>query len=111
VARLLFDVSVLPHRDRDSGAQRDRDAGLALAAAAGQQPMLLWGARRPDFTTIFYLNRARGVPLQRRLGPPGGLPEDHLLLTHAAERSRLPGHRTLVEVDSRGQPFHLLAPP
>ncbi len=111
VARLLFDLSVLPHRNRDSGAQRDRDAGLALADAASKRPIVLWGPQRPDFTTIFYLNKAIGVPLQRWRGLPSELPEDHLLLTHASQRPLLPGYRTLLEIDSRGQGFRLLASP
>lgn len=110
VARLLFDVTVLPHRDRDSGAQRDRDAGLRLAQASGPRPLLLWGERRPDFTTVFYLNRARGEPLQRVRGPVGDLPGDHLVLTHAAQAAKLSGYRSLLEVESRGQGFELLAP-
>jgi hypothetical protein len=111
VARLLFDLTVLPQRDRDSGAQRDRDAGLALAEAARSQPMLLWGTQRPDFTTVFYLNRVRGVPLHRWRGSPQDLPVDQLVLTHASRRSRLANYRSLIEVESRGQAYQLLAPP
>lgn len=64
VARILFDLVVLPQRARDSSASREREWALQVDGIAGDHPVYLIKGHRSPFTFSFYLNRFREMPLR-----------------------------------------------
>lgn len=65
IARLLFDLTVLPQRAHESDAQEDIGIAQAVSKIAGDAPLYLYEDARISFTAIFYLNQIRGKTLRR----------------------------------------------
>lgn len=63
--RLIFDVTVLPQRAHHSGAQADRALAGEIHRIAGEEDVYLYCFQRISFTTVIYLNKLRGRPLER----------------------------------------------
>jgi hypothetical protein len=65
VARLLFDLTVLPLRAHDTEAQRNKTLATQLYQLAGDRPLYLYGEEKVlSFTSSFYLNRLRRQPIR-----------------------------------------------
>ena len=64
VARILFDLVVLPQRAQHSNASRERQWALQVDALAEDAPVHLVKGHRSPFTFAFYLNRSRETILQ-----------------------------------------------
>lgn len=65
IARLLFDLTVLPQRAYDSEAQRDEQLAQQFFDIVGNKPLYIYADSRISFTTVYYLNRLRNNPLKR----------------------------------------------
>lgn len=63
--RLIFDVTVLPQRAHRSGAQADRALAGEIHRIVGEEDVHLYCFQRISFTTVIYLNKLRGRPLER----------------------------------------------
>lgn len=65
VARLLFDLTVLPQRAHDTEAQRNKALATQIHQLAGDRPLYLYGEKKVlSFTSSFYLNRLRRQPIR-----------------------------------------------
>lgn len=65
IGRLVFDLTVLPQRARESAAQNDIQTAQQVADIVADQPVYIYADGRISFSTIFYLNRLRGQTLRR----------------------------------------------
>jgi 4-amino-4-deoxy-L-arabinose transferase-like glycosyltransferase len=63
--RLIFDLTVLPQRAHHSGAQADRALAGQIHRIVGEEDVYLYCFQRMSFTTVIYLNKLRGRPLER----------------------------------------------
>lgn len=65
VARIAFDLTVLPQRAHQSGALEDKALAVEIQRIAQDQPLYIYRFDRISHTTVYYLNRLRGECLKR----------------------------------------------
>jgi hypothetical protein len=67
VVRIVFDGTVLPQRNDESGAQRDRALAKRIDQIVGDAPLYTaYQEKVVAYTTIVYLNRLRPRVVQRK---------------------------------------------
>ncbi|MDX1666178.1 MAG: hypothetical protein R3350_03065, partial [Saprospiraceae bacterium] len=129
LGRIYFDLTVLPQRADNSGAQKDRELArevyeitadgevflmpedqltydrLCFMTGAGISPLTIFYAakNRISFTTVYYLNRYRQDVLRRRL--PSHDPEAFYI---GDERVMLRQHRVFLEWEYNGHKIQLV---
>ena len=65
IARLLFDLTILPQRAHDSKAQADRELARKVTALVEDRPLYIYKDQRISFTTVVYLDLWRDRYLRR----------------------------------------------
>jgi len=60
IFRIIFDLTVIPLRDLNSGAQYDKITAFQIDAIVGDSPLFFHRNDRCSFNSIYYLNRLRG---------------------------------------------------
>ncbi len=65
MARILFDLTVIPQRAYQSEAQRDRKLAYEVQQIVGDEPLFIYEQGRISLTMVYYLNRLRPKTLQR----------------------------------------------
>lgn len=67
IARLVFDVTVLPQRNQEGGAQRDRKLAQRIDNLVGDAPLYTaFQEKVVAYTTIVYLNQLRNRVVKRK---------------------------------------------
>ena len=65
ILRIIFDLTIIPLRARDSGARTDQLTAFQIDSIVGKSPLYFFRNDRCSFNTIYYLNRLRGECLQK----------------------------------------------
>ncbi len=65
MARILFDLTVIPQRAHATDAQRDYDLAQEVQAIVGEEPLYIYEDGRISFTMVYYLNKRRDETLKR----------------------------------------------
>lgn len=68
--RILFDLTVLPQRAYDSGAQKNKRIAEQIHEIVQNQPLYIWKDGRFSFTTVVYLNLLRHQTLRADFTEP-----------------------------------------
>lgn len=67
LVRIVFDGTVLPQRNHDSGAQRDRELAIKIDQIVGENPLYTaYEEKVVAYTTVVYLNRLRTTVVRRK---------------------------------------------
>lgn len=110
LARLVFDLSILPQRAYDSGAQKDKDIALEIHQLVGEEKLhFYWpdgnGTINEDdisFITVYYLGVLKEKPLQYQ-------PDHQADGFFISQKSDLGGEYELfLEFEQRGEKFGLV---
>lgn len=105
VARLFFDLTILPQRNHDTEAQAQRDKAKRIHQMVPEDaPLYLLNDSRVSFTLIAYLNRYRKAPVLQNFNK---IPEAYYILP--ADETR-PSDRILYKLNYHGQTYVLTAP-
>ncbi len=65
IARIFFDLTVLPQRAYDSGGQRGKDIAAEIVDIVEDKPLHIWQDGRFSFTIVAYINQLRGQTIRR----------------------------------------------
>ena len=80
IGRLVFDLTVLPQRAIDSGAQRNKALAEAIYQVAGDAPITIVNDEKIlSYTSTYYLNQLRGQVIRARYNPPFEVGQYYLL--------------------------------
>lgn len=104
VCRILFDLTVLPQRAQDSGAQREKQLAADILKLSGEAPLYMYGEGRISFTSTVYIGLMRGQALRRKRDIEPGV-------CYLAETSLLQGrsdYDTLLRFEYNGLPHELV---
>ena len=64
IGRIIFDLTVLPQRADQSGAQNDKKIAREIDQIVNDGELYIWNEKRISFTTIVYLNKFRDQTLR-----------------------------------------------
>ncbi|MEM6378775.1 MAG: glycosyltransferase family 39 protein [Bacteroidota bacterium] len=71
IGRLVFDLTVLPQRAIDSGAQRNKALAEAIYQEVGDAPITIVNDEKIlSYTSTYYFNQLRGQVIRARYNPP-----------------------------------------
>ena len=101
--RVVFDLTVLPQRAFDSGAQEGRDAARAIHAIVKDDPLYILNDGRFSFTVVVYLNMLRGSTLRRTYAPPD---PDSYYISHDSLLTK--PHQSFYEMDYHSAIYRLV---
>lgn len=65
IARILFDLTVIPQRAHQSDGQRDYDLAQEVQKIVQNEPLYIYEKGRISFTMVYYLNKLRTETLKR----------------------------------------------
>ena len=104
VARILFDLSVLPQRAHDSGALREKQLAADILKLSGEAPLYMYGEGRISFTSTVYIGLMRGAALRRKRE----LQSREYYLAETALLQGRSDYETLLKFEYNGLPHVLL---
>lgn len=104
MARIVFDLTILPQRAHDTQAQTDRDTAHLIANITKETPLYIWAEGRISFTTVFYLNKIRHRTLRRT----NRLEKGAFYLVANTDRGVFGGVEPLLIIDYKGEDYLLV---
>lgn len=107
MARIVFDLTVLPQRAYDSDAIRERQLAQQLLEIVGEEPVYILKKERISFTTTVYFDLLSGRTLRRSYEVQ---PDTYYLVHVRKHLSTIPkdAYESYMTIDYKGRPFELV---